>query len=131
MVSGLNAVAALVVGFVLPRYGWRAVFFLGVLPAFFTLWETSLQEHIPEASISRVTSYDYAASAGTIPIGNVTPFTVVTEAAIAGWTAIPVSVTAVAAISILKLSMINFLNSATLLQFTRSSCHSTLVNDLW
>src|SRR3954466_10486802 len=32
------AVAAMVVGFVLPRYGWRAVFFVGVLPAFFTLW---------------------------------------------------------------------------------------------
>ncbi len=32
------AVAAMVVGFVLPRYGWRAVFFVGILPAFFTLW---------------------------------------------------------------------------------------------
>ena len=32
------AVAALVVGVVLPRYGWRAVFFIGILPAFFTLW---------------------------------------------------------------------------------------------
>jgi len=32
------AAAAMVVGFVLPRYGWRAVFFVGVLPAFFTLW---------------------------------------------------------------------------------------------
>jgi MFS family permease len=32
------AVAALVVGIVLPRYGWRAVFFVGVLPAFFVLW---------------------------------------------------------------------------------------------
>jgi MFS family permease len=32
------AAAALVVGFVLPRWGWRAVFFVGVLPAFFTLW---------------------------------------------------------------------------------------------
>jgi MFS family permease len=32
------AVAAMVVGFVLPRYGWRAVFFIGILPAFFTLW---------------------------------------------------------------------------------------------
>jgi MFS family permease len=37
--------------------------------SYFTLWETSLQEHIPEAALSRVTSYDYAASAGTIPIG--------------------------------------------------------------
>jgi len=32
------AAAALVVGFVLPRWGWRAVFFVGVLPAFFVLW---------------------------------------------------------------------------------------------
>jgi len=32
------AVAAMVVGFVLPRYGWRVVFFVGILPAFFTLW---------------------------------------------------------------------------------------------
>jgi MFS family permease len=32
------AAAALVVGFVLPRWGWRAVFFVGILPAFFTLW---------------------------------------------------------------------------------------------
>ena len=32
------AAAAMVVGYVLPRYGWRAVFFVGILPAFFTLW---------------------------------------------------------------------------------------------
>lgn len=37
--------------------------------AFFTLWETSLQEHIPEDKLSRVSSYDFAASAGTMPIG--------------------------------------------------------------
>lgn len=32
------ALAALVTGFVLPIWGWRAVFFVGVLPALFTLW---------------------------------------------------------------------------------------------
>ncbi len=32
------ALAALVVWAVLPRYGWRAVFFVGILPAFMTLW---------------------------------------------------------------------------------------------
>ena len=32
------AAAALVVGFVLPRWGWRVVFFVGILPALFTLW---------------------------------------------------------------------------------------------
>lgn len=42
------AAAATVVGFVLPRYGWRAVFFVGVLPAFFTIWlRRSVEE--PEA----------------------------------------------------------------------------------
>lgn len=30
--------AAIVTALVLPRYGWRAVFFVGVLPALFTLW---------------------------------------------------------------------------------------------
>lgn len=30
--------AAMVVAFVLPSYGWRAVFFVGILPALFTLW---------------------------------------------------------------------------------------------
>jgi MFS family permease len=32
------AAAAVVTGLVLPRWGWRAVFFVGILPAFFTLW---------------------------------------------------------------------------------------------
>ena len=32
------AVAALVVAFVLPTFGWRAVFFVGLLPALLTLW---------------------------------------------------------------------------------------------
>ena len=31
-------VAAAVVAVVLPRFGWRAVFFVGVLPALFVLW---------------------------------------------------------------------------------------------
>jgi MFS family permease len=30
--------AVIVTAFVLPRWGWRAVFFVGILPAFFTLW---------------------------------------------------------------------------------------------
>lgn len=30
--------AAIVTAIVLPRWGWRGVFFVGVLPAFFTLW---------------------------------------------------------------------------------------------
>lgn len=30
--------AAVVVGIVLPRFGWRAVFFVGIAPALFTFW---------------------------------------------------------------------------------------------
>ena len=36
----------------------------------FTLWETSLGEHIPSGSLSRVSSYDYLSSNGVIPLGN-------------------------------------------------------------
>ncbi len=42
------ASAAMVVGFVLPRYGWRAVFFVGILPAFFTLW---VRRHVEEPAV--------------------------------------------------------------------------------
>src|SRR6185312_10730254 len=30
--------AVAVAGFVQPRYGWRAVFFVGIVPALFALW---------------------------------------------------------------------------------------------
>ncbi len=36
---------------------------------FFTLWTVSLQEHVPEDVLSRVSSYDFLASAGLIPVG--------------------------------------------------------------
>jgi MFS family permease len=36
----------------------------------FTLWETSLGEHIPDRALSRVSSYDYLTSTGLIPLGN-------------------------------------------------------------
>jgi MFS family permease len=43
-----EAIAALVVYVVLPRYGWRAVFFVGVLPALLALW---IQARVPEPAI--------------------------------------------------------------------------------
>lgn len=47
-------IAAIVVAIVLPRFGWRAVFFVGVLPAIFTLWiRRSVRE--PEMWIKRGT----------------------------------------------------------------------------
>jgi MFS family permease len=42
------ALAALVAGIVQPRFGWRAVFFVGILPAFFTLW---VQRRVREPEI--------------------------------------------------------------------------------
>ena len=64
---------AVIIGSGLPILAIAAVEFLAAIgvSAFFTLWETSLQEHIPEQSLSRVSSYDYAASAGMMPIGMV------------------------------------------------------------
>jgi MFS family permease len=43
-----EAIAALVVAVVLPHYGWRAVFFVGVLPALLVLW---IQSHVPEPKV--------------------------------------------------------------------------------
>jgi MFS family permease len=44
------AAAVLVAGAVQPRFGWRAVFFLGILPAFFALW---VQRRVAEPAIWR------------------------------------------------------------------------------
>lgn len=42
------AAAALVTLLVLPRWGWRAVFFVGVVPALFTLW---IQKRVKEPEV--------------------------------------------------------------------------------
>jgi MFS family permease len=62
---------AAIIGSGLPIAAIAAVEFVAAIgvSAFFTLWETSLQEHIPEQAISRVSSYDYVASAGMMPLG--------------------------------------------------------------
>ena len=36
---------------------------------FFTLWEVSLQEHIPAKALSRVSSWDYLSSSALMPVG--------------------------------------------------------------
>lgn len=40
--------AVVAVGFILPRFGWRAVFFVGVLPALLVFW---IQRSVPEPAI--------------------------------------------------------------------------------
>lgn len=41
-------IAALIVGFMLPRFGWRSVFFVGILPALLAIW---IQRRVPEPEI--------------------------------------------------------------------------------
>jgi MFS family permease len=67
----LASCQAVIIGSGLPILAIAAVEFCAAIgvSAFFTLWETSLQEHIPEGSLSRVSSYDYVASAGMMPLG--------------------------------------------------------------
>jgi MFS family permease len=43
-----EAIAALVVALVLPHFGWRPVFFVGVLPAFLVFW---IQRRVPEPEL--------------------------------------------------------------------------------
>lgn len=43
-----EAIAALVVALVLPHFGWRGVFFVGVLPALLVFW---IQKRVPEPPI--------------------------------------------------------------------------------
>ena len=46
-------------------------FFAGIcVTGAFTLWITSLGEHIPSGALSRVSSYEYLSSTGVIPLGN-------------------------------------------------------------
>jgi MFS family permease len=42
------ALAAVVAGIMLPRTGWRYVFFVGILPALLTLW---IQKRVPESEL--------------------------------------------------------------------------------
>lgn len=70
MLVGASCQAA-IVGSGLPVAGIAALELLtGVcVTMVFTLWETSLAEHIPPRALSRVSSYDYLSSTGMIPLG--------------------------------------------------------------
>jgi MFS family permease len=66
--------AAIVTAIVLPRWGWRAVFFVGIVPALFTLW---IRRRVPEPEMWR-TSRTRQATPGRFadifrpPIGRLT-----------------------------------------------------------
>jgi len=53
--------AALVTFLVLPRWGWRAVFFVGILPAFITLW---IRRRVPEPELWQHTRRSASAARG-------------------------------------------------------------------
>ncbi len=56
------AAAALVAGPVARYYGWRAVFFVGILPAVITLW---IQRSVPESEIWRARASSSAEASGS------------------------------------------------------------------
>jgi MFS family permease len=60
------AAAALVVGFVLPRWGWRTVYFVGVLPAFLTLW---VRRNVQEPEVWLASRASAKAGGATAPRG--------------------------------------------------------------
>jgi MFS family permease len=53
------ALAALVVAVVLPRLGWRAVFFIGLAPAFVALWIRRGIEESPEWRRAKTVRHDW------------------------------------------------------------------------
>jgi MFS family permease len=63
-----EAIAALVVFIVLPHFGWRAVFFVGVLPALLVLW---IRIGVAEPAIwkARRISRDPGSTEKTLPVG--------------------------------------------------------------
>ena len=67
----LASTQALIIGSGLPVAAIAALEALTgmAVSAGFGLWETTLQEQIPEHAISRVSSYDYLVSVGAMPIG--------------------------------------------------------------
>jgi MFS family permease len=53
------AAAAVVVAVLLPRLGWRSVFFVGILPAFVGIWIQKSIDESPEWKQSRTSSHDW------------------------------------------------------------------------
>ncbi len=55
--------AAIVTALILPRYGWRVVFLVGVLPALFTLW---IRRRVPEPAMWHRARAESSASATSL-----------------------------------------------------------------
>jgi MFS family permease len=58
--------AAIVTMLILPRWGWRGVFFAGILPAFFTLW---VRRHVQEPRIWQESRQEVSGSTKAMRVG--------------------------------------------------------------
>jgi len=82
--------AAIVTMIVLPRWGWRAVFFVGILPAFFTLWIRYRVEEPPIWRASRTvargsTRERWVDMFGPNLLGLTVPLTIMNACTMFGW----------------------------------------------
>jgi MFS family permease len=74
------AAAAVVVALVLPRFGWRVVFFIGILPAFVAVWIRRGLEESPEWIRLRAVHRDWVAPVRAIFSGSLLRFTLLLTA---------------------------------------------------
>ncbi|MSO63286.1 MAG: MFS transporter [Acidobacteria bacterium] len=81
--------AAVVVALILPTYGWRAVFFVGIIPALFTLWirrnleEPEMWLRSREAGVGNVAS-GFSRTTG-VPLRIVVVLTLMNAATMFAW----------------------------------------------
>ena len=73
--------AAVVVALVLPTYGWRAVFFVGIIPALFTLW---IRRNLEEPEMWRRSRQEVPSRLGA-PLGLVALLTLMNAATMFAW----------------------------------------------
>jgi len=80
------AAAAIVVALVLPNYGWRAVFFVGIIPALFTLWiRRNLDEPDMWTRSVRAERRDRPSGLSGVPMGIVVALTLMNAATMFAW----------------------------------------------
>ena len=67
--------AAVVVALILPTYGWRAVFFVGIIPALFTLWiRRNLEEPEMWLAVRRAAALQHSTTSASQPPTTSAPF---------------------------------------------------------
>jgi MFS family permease len=78
--------AAMVVAVVLPTYGWRAVFFVGIIPALFTLWiRRNLEEPEMWLAVRRTSVPQHASTSAPFKWPLVITLTLMNAATMFAW----------------------------------------------